>query len=175
MRFSGAGRDRTAPEIATAATLASVRDAILGTPAQPGLWQDLGEQQIYFPQTIADLFRFSTNLPANFQSFNPVTRLGWRGPYLSASDGSYAVNLANNFTSTYGNDGDPAILDAWGRPVILQVPQVSGASLGDEIKNARLVSAGPDGIIQTPLNQLAPSTNDCGDDVILFLQVSVPQ
>ena len=175
LRFSGAGRDRTAQQVATAATLAVVRDAILGTPAQPGLWQDLGEQPNYFPQTIADLFRASTNLPVKLRNFNPVTRLGWHGPYLSSSDASYTVNLANNFTSAYGSDGDPAILDAWGRPIILQVPQVNGTN---EILYARLVSAGPDGIIQTPLEKLAPSdltTNDRGDDVILFLSVPDPQ
>ena len=175
LRFSGAGRDRTAQQVATAATLSAVRDAILGTPAQPGLWQDLGEQPNYFPQTVADLFRASTNLPNKYQSFDPVTRLGWRGPYLSVSDSSYAINPANNFTSTYGNDGDPAILDAWGRPIVLQVPQVNGTN---DIQYARLVSAGPDGIIQTPLDKFAPSdltTNDRGDDVILFFNVPDPQ
>jgi len=175
LRFSGAGRNRTAQEIATAATLGAVRDAILGTPAQPGLWQDLGEQPGCFPKTVADLFRASTNLPAKFQSFNPVTRLGWHGPYLSSGTGRYAVNSANNFTSDYGADGDPAILDAWGRPMILQVPKVNGTN---DILYARLVSAGPDGIIQTPVNKLAPSDlapSDRGDDVILFLSVPDPQ
>ena len=178
LRFSGAGRDRTAQQVATAATLAAVRDAILGTPAQPGLWQDLGERTNYFPQTIADLFRPSPRLPKGLQSFNPVTRLGWRGPYLSSSDASYAVNSAKNFTTAYGNTGDPTIPDAWGRPIILQVPQVAGASHSEEALNARLVSAGPDGIIQTPINKLAPSnltTADRGDDVILFLSAPDPQ
>ncbi|HTR40049.1 MAG TPA: type II secretion system protein [Pseudomonadales bacterium] len=177
MRFGGAGKNRTAQQIATAATLAAVRDAILGSSAQPGLWQDLNQQPNYFPQSIADLYRASTNLPPQFQTFNPVIRLGWRGPYLNASDARYTVD-GTNFTSTYGNDGDPAILDAWGRTIVLQVPQVAGETLANEIQNARLVSPGPDGIIQTPNNILTPSQiapADRGDDVVLFLFAPDPQ
>ncbi len=171
LRFGGAGGNRTAQQIATATTLASVRGAILGTTAQPGLWQDLGERPTYFPQSIADLFLASTNLPKQLHAFDPVTQLGWRGPYLISSDAHYSVD-ATNFTAAYGSNGDPAILDAWGKPIVLQVPQVTGATLDEEVQNARLVSAGPDGIIQTSLHKLMPSDltpSDRGDDVVLFL------
>ena len=175
LRFSGAGQDRTAEQIATVATLATVRDAILGTPGQPGLWQDLGQRSDRFPLCIADLFRPSTSLPPALQVFDPVTRLGWRGNYLLPGSALYAIHPSNGFTSDYGSDGDPGVSDAWGRPIILQVPKVVGVSLDDEVLNARLVSAGPDGVIITPSTKLTPSdltSQDRGDDIILFLRVT---
>ena len=153
LRFSVAGQDRSAEQIATMATLGAVRSAIIGTPGQPGLWQDLGENSNLFPHTIADLF-VNTNMPPALQSFNPVTRLGWRGPYLVPSGTVYSNN------DVYGAPGDPAVPDAWGHPIVLQIP---------DWQHARLVSAGPNGVLDTPpADSSAASRND---DLILFLFV----
>ncbi|MCA9264686.1 MAG: type II secretion system protein [Planctomycetales bacterium] len=75
-------------------------------------------------------------------SFNPVTRIGWRGPYLLMGQvAEYPGKDPNTaaqrgFSATYGEPGDSAVLDAWGNPFVIQ-----GTSLAD----AELVSAGPDG------------------------------
>jgi prepilin-type N-terminal cleavage/methylation domain-containing protein len=73
------------------------------------------------------------------QDFDPVTRLGWRGPYLLNTPGKYAV--IGTFTKDYGEDGDPAILDGWARPIVVQEGVVNGQP------SAWLLSAGPDGIL----------------------------
>ena len=171
-QFAGAGQNQTSEQIATVATLGAVRDAILGTSGHPGLWQDLGERTNLYPLYIADLFRPSTNLPSALQSFNPVTRLGWRGPYLTPGGALYTI--INNFTTSYGANGDPAVADAWGRPIVLQIPTSGGWQY------ARLVSAGPNGVLDTPITVQSPSGNvkppsdnsDRKDDLILFLFVA---
>jgi prepilin-type N-terminal cleavage/methylation domain-containing protein len=173
IRFAGAGQDRTAEEIATVATLGMVRDAIMGFPGQPGLWQDLGATQSRFPRVIADLF--VTNnlsdylLPPALLRYDPVARLGWRGPYVTPTGAQYAVNDSMDFTSDYGNAGDPSVPDGWGRPIILQIPTISGTL---DWQDARLVSAGLDGKIDTPLNVQSPSDSARNDDLLLFLLVT---
>jgi len=173
LRFAGVGQDRTSAEVATVATLSTVRDAILGTPGHAGLWQDLGERQSLFPRVIADLF-VTNNLviygasPALLR-FDPVSRLGWRGPYVAPAGAQYAVNVPMGFTTDYGNNGDPGVLDAWGRPIVLQIPAIGGAL---DWQDARLVSAGSDGKIDTPLNVRSPSDPYRNDDILLFLFVS---
>jgi len=173
LRFAGAGQDHSSEEVATAATLGAVRDAILGTPGQPGLWQDLGERQSLFPRVIADLFvtnNFSTYaFPSALQNYDPVTCLGWRGAYLAQGGTLYAVDLSKGFTSDYGSDGDPGVSDAWGRPIVLQIPTIGGTL---SWPYARLVSAGPDGKIDSPLNLKSPSDADRNDDILLFLFVT---
>jgi len=175
LKFGGSVGDRTAEQIATFATLSVVRDAILGTSGQAGLWQDLGQRTDRFPLSIADLFRPATNLPLALRTFDPVTRLGWRGDYLLPGKTVYAVNLAAGFTGDYGVDGDPSVSDAWGRPIVLQVPRIVGVGFEEELLNVRLISAGPDGVINTPIDKLTPADldeHDRGDDIILFLRVS---
>lgn len=81
-------------------------------------------------------------------------------------------------TSPYGVAGDLAAADPWGNPVVLQIPPPSAfAAPPDEAKQfhcARLVSAGPDGALSTPLDRLAGrladgTANVRGDDLVLFL------
>ena len=90
----------------------------------------------------------------------------------------------------YGNPGEKAVGDPWGNPYVLQIPPANAfASAAEERRfhYARLVSAGPDGVLQTPC--FASGTLDAdarralrlagrqsdgtaasrGDDVVLFI------
>ncbi|MBQ7189122.1 MAG: type II secretion system protein [Kiritimatiellae bacterium] len=59
--------------------------------------------------------------------------------------------------SIYGFPGEPAVMDPWGNPYVLQIPPPqafpgSSTNIPDHVRFrfARIVSAGPDGILQTP-------------------------
>lgn len=171
--------------------------------------------------------------PATFNRWNAETERGWRGPYFKGTvadfpseesrrfpeDAPAAVrgffpNLSNlrlpldfligkDGCSVYGFPGEPAVIDPWGNPYVLQIPPPqafwsqydSNTNLPDEVRfaYARVVSAGPDGILSTPCFG-ANATNDTwvtgwneercrrsrqagrydngverGDDVVLFL------
>ncbi|MFW5693486.1 MAG: prepilin-type N-terminal cleavage/methylation domain-containing protein [Thermoguttaceae bacterium] len=117
------------------------------------------------------------------KSANLLSGRTWQGPYLSHSGARYTITDADGtgtgFTDRYGEDGDPAVLDAWGRPIVLQVPDESATDLPTDLGefteaqirrlHARLVSAGPNGRIETPTDVLMPSAAERGDDVVVFL------
>ena len=152
-------------------------------------------------------------LTATFPVWDANTRIGWRGPYIqggfpiqnarenrsaifpAANDkGNSGPSATQTFqqrkfygvasgTALYGNDGEPAIGDDWGNPIILQIPTVNTSD--PRIKtpelcwlHARLVSAGPDGSVNidpddpnagmTLTSGVIGITNR-GDDLILFL------
>lgn len=128
--------------------------------------------------------------PEVFTRWNPESERGWHGPYARhaaglfpastgkrfASDASFAsrgfypelygLRLPDDFIngregcSIYGFPGEPAILDPWGNPYVLQIPPPqafygldgSNTNLPDEIRfrYARIVSAGPDGRLDAP-------------------------
>lgn len=98
----------------------------------------------------------------------------------------------------YGFPGEPALLDPWGAPYVLQIPPpqafvLSGCGLApvgetERFRYARIVSAGPDGILSTPCfyvntnatgsvwgpaqrraSIFAGRPEDRGDDLVLFL------
>lgn len=102
--------------------------------------------------------------------------------------------------SIYGFVGEPTLFDPWGNPYVLQIPPPqafeSVTNISDKIRfnYARVVSAGPDGVLSTPCffnnttNWFASSwseearrmsrqaglidgtnTNARGDDLVLFL------
>lgn len=171
----------------TNANLVLIRDAIMGTQDKPGFLQDTGR----LPITLGELFVQPTNVPA----WNRDTGLGWRGPYV-VPQGQYLVNPAANFFvyspgssgypgTGYGTNSDPAVLDGWQRPIVLQVPNQSmsagtySTALAADLAFARLVSAGQNGIIDTDPNYLdsngnpypppQPGSNARIDDIILFL------
>jgi prepilin-type N-terminal cleavage/methylation domain-containing protein len=87
---------------------------------------------------------------------DPVYRLGWRGPYLLQSTGQYSVNLAAGFTLDYGENGDPTVIDGWGRPIVIY--EAAG--------QAWLISAGPDGFLEKP-----PATTPLTDPDNLALRL----
>lgn len=147
LRFEFAGERKSVSQIATEKTLIEVRGAILGTDGKKGLWRDLGEREADLPQDIAELFVPRVGWPTDF---DPNTRLGWRGPYVMDSGARDGAN-------------DPAILDGWGRPIVIQAPSAL---------TIRLVSAGADGILDTPPATAMPTLAACGDDLVLFLRTA---
>ena len=58
--------------------------------------------------------------------------------------------------SVYGFPGEPTVMDPWGNPYVLQIPPVQAfggaTNVSDEARfaYARVVSAGPNGILETP-------------------------
>ena len=121
-----------------------------------------------------------------FTSWSEERRRGWRGPYLKTSaglfpesddsryagDGSFAARgffpevaalrlpeaFSRDGASVYGFPGEPAVMDPWGNPYVLQIPPAqaftaaaaTNVSDGLRFSFARIVSAGPDGILSTP-------------------------
>lgn len=153
----------------TERSLLAVRNAICGSDGQSGYRADLGE----LPLFVSDLFQQPTTLagqpylPPELQTFDPVTRRGWRGPYLEHTGSRYQIVNPLGFTGNYGVDGWPTAVDAWGRPIVLQWPQLG---VGIDVRLfVRLVSAGPNGIVETPANVAYPSRASCGDDVVLYV------
>ena len=116
--------------------------------------------------------------PPTGQFYDPVSRIGWRGAWLDVTTATaYAVNGVDGFTNTYGegdgrdgpNPDDLAPLDGWGNPVVIQLPDVAAGVTDDEVESVRLVSAGPDGVLDTPGDVLEPSVVQKGDDLVLYL------
>lgn len=99
-------------------------------------------------------------------SFDPQYRVGWRGPYMREATGSYGVNVPNGFTTRYGLDGDPAFLDAWGQPIVIQHPGVING-----VQDVRLVSAGGNGVLDTDPTVLTDNLLSTGDDVYVSFQL----
>ena len=127
----------------TNANLVMVRDAILNRyrpdmlgrlprPGQPGL--DAGRPDR--PQ-----MRYLFVNPATeeaTETYDPLARKGWNGPYLARNFGTYTAD-PTNFTTDYGQTGDPCVTDGWGRPIVIR----------EETPNVVLRSAGPDGMLGT--------------------------
>jgi len=152
------GESREAAEIVTHASMQKLRDALVGADTDAtGYLQHNGN----LPERIGYLAR----KPAALNPYDPVRQRGWRGPYLLDPGTRYGdfVEVGDGFTAAYGLADDPCFLDGWGKPIILQEPLTN---------EARLVSAGPDGFLQTdPTNAANPAR---GDDLVLFLRASDP-
>ncbi|MCP4943693.1 MAG: type II secretion system protein [Planctomycetaceae bacterium] len=163
--------EKSSQQIVTEASMNSIRDAILGSEDTAGAWADLGQISGFFPLSLDYLLLSDgeiTSVPqyGSIGTFDPTTRIGWRGPYLS------------NSTS---------LLDGWGNNILMQVDFNGNGSVDkvgtlQEARYARLVSAGPnqvydatisDGFIPgdgTGLNQI--SMAECDDDIVIFLRVA---
>lgn len=115
---------------------------------------------------------------AAFRSWDADRNRGWRGPYVWLSSGERTAALfpspntkPNAKTQTakergffptslpddrsvYGFPGqDPAIVDPWGNPYVLQIPPqeaFENATPALRFTYARIVSAGPNGRLETP-------------------------
>ena len=176
---------------AVKASLSYVRESIVGKPDSPGWQSDVGR----FPNSIAELL--SASAPTGVAAFNRVTNIGWRGPYLIAQGGLYPTYQTNSsyyyssLQSYFGTAGDPALLDPWGDPIIIQRLTVSAGSvtLIDEAGTShgpnaisttlppdgdytRLISAGPDKTLNSDWKD--PGGYSRGDDIILYLNVPDP-
>ncbi len=160
------GRERSQEEIATVATMQAVRDALVGGSInEPGYLQDLGALPVRLAYLIQNIGGVEP------EPFDPATKRGWRGSYIRGIGARYEdfveADNSDNFDdddgNPYGVAGDPAILDAWRKPLLLQEPDTD---------DARLVSAGPNRILETdPANGIDA---DRGDDLVLFLLTEDP-
>ena len=125
--------------------------------------------------------------PAAFTQWDDESERGWHGPYVKSWTGEFPSESDVRFPadstfgsrgffppvdglrepeaflrgeggcSIYGFPGEPAVMDPWGNPYVLQIPPAqafpgSNTNLSDDIRfrYARVVSAGPDGRLQTP-------------------------
>ncbi len=166
-------------------SLQSVRDAVAN-----GYYQDqferlpltLDASRVFHPQLVYLFVNPSTygsvaiggGLPT--LGFDPFTKRGWNGPYLQAGVGTpkYAVDTSRGFTRLYGEDGDATAVDGWGQPIVLQQPiSLTDASYSTDLRVTRVVSAGPNGVLETPPDVLYPSAAQIGDDVILLVGASL--
>ena len=107
--------------------------------------------------------------PDLFLGWDALTRVGWNGPWLDATVATrYALDLPGEprgFKDRYGLAGDLAPIDGCGNPVVIQLPRADPTQKND----ARLVSAGPDGVLQTPTDVNTPTLAEKGDDLVLYL------
>ena len=193
-----------AEAVAARATMQTVREALTGSAAGPGYLADMKYVPGFRSVNVRphDLL-FQDTQP----TFEPTTQRGWRGPYLRNATGVRNTNAARNgafpasgerrtagdatflergfftdaSTSPYGLTGDLAAADPWGNPILVQVPPASAfsGSTGDakRFRYARLVSAGSDGALTTPLDRLAGLLPDGtsavrGDDLVFFFNRS---
>ena len=150
--------------------------------------------------------RIGTDYPGS-ENHDPATRRGWRGPYLRSpvgasntvparsgkfplaedvrfgGDGTFLERgfYLDASQSPYGAEGDLTAGDPWGNPFVLQVPPdeafAHSATSVKKLRYARVISAGPDGILSTPRDRLAGRLIDGtaalrGDDLVLFLNRS---
>jgi len=124
--------------------------------------------------------------PSAFTQWDPEAERGWRGPYLMHFSGDFPQRTSRRFEgdasadkrgffpelfglrepsdfldrkdgcSIYGFPGEPALIDPWGNPYVLQIPPPQAfpgvTNIPDEVRFrfARVVSAGPDGRLATP-------------------------
>lgn len=160
-----------AREQTTRLTLANVRSAIDG-PYRFNMGR--------LPESVADLLK----KPTEAATFDPVSQHGWNGPYVRVPIARYTVGPVGtpedpnwvdvSFVDDYGMTGDLAILDGYGKPIVLQIPDIDAddAYSPDERRHVRLVSAGLDGVIDTPRDMLFPTLLECDDDLVVYVVVA---
>jgi Tfp pilus assembly protein PilE len=177
---------------ATDATLAAVKEAIMGGPQGPGYFHDMGEHFPEYKDSGGDhyhlhfLFATSTFTSPKQDLYPSDFKPSWRGPYLqgggklpSSLDASFDDPQYVHFKHTDFKE-DFFVLDhyRWRNPIVLQVPDDSDCSNYSSYtwgKNwcARLVSAGPDGKLDTKITDADASAR--GDDRVLFLRIPDPK
>lgn len=208
LTFGGAGGNKTAGRIATEATMSRLKAAILGSADSPGYWQDMNRDMWYYPLYLEWLSRPPTERGVDtasaeesayhngLMSYNASRRVGWRGPYVRFQGDIIPLDPIRGFTARLGGGLFRSPTDAWGNPVVMQLPtKLSGTNIVDYgdargdaamavflVSNSRLVSAGPDGILQTQLDIESPQpslqtfedfqthASLAGDDIVIWLQ-----
>lgn len=161
--------DKSPTEVATEATLNSVRDAIAG---EEGIIETMSHKSNALPRKIDELVKAEppehvVEEAPELINYDPINRIGWRGPYVIPTGRS--------------QDGEPTIVDGWGNELELQVDfDKDGEVSSTESKFIRVVSAGPNGEIETPddVDNMKPGQNtgseltlaECGDDLVMFLR-----
>ena len=116
-------------------------------------------------------------IPGSFASYDPDVGLGWNGPYLEADGKTYTVDTAAGFTTVYGSAAQLALRDTFinqdfdgdgvedsGSPFVIQEPTLlaleamsSTYAIG-ELREVRVVSAGPNGILEIDEARFASGT-----------------
>lgn len=160
----------TPQEIATQTSLQAIRQAIVG---DQGILENLAHEPGALPREISELVE--EKAPEHVQKtkqeltkYDPVFRIGWRGPYL--------------FATGTNEIGKPTLVDGWGNEFKLQVDfDKNGQVNQTESQFMRVVSAGPNGEIETPEDvynmkpgkdgQSELTRSECGDDMVIFLRV----
>ncbi|MEL7499455.1 MAG: prepilin-type N-terminal cleavage/methylation domain-containing protein [Planctomycetota bacterium] len=163
------GETKTPTEVATQATMNSVRQAIAG---DEGIIETMSHKSNALPRKIDDLVK--SEPPAHIVeeapelvAYDPIARIGWRGPYVAATG--------------QNDEGKPTVVDGWGNELEIQIDfDKDGTVDPTESKYIRVVSAGPNGEIDTPddVENMKPGENssseltlsECGDDVVMFLR-----
>jgi len=156
----------------TRQSLTRLRDVIAET-----YWQDLGRLPRpndsvtpNYPQLRYLFVNPNRNPEDATVDYDPAYRRGWRGPYVVHRPGAaYTVNDTANFTNRYGLTNDPAVLDGWGNPIVIQqYPTL----LADGCWDVRLVSAGPNGVLEIDPTAPSSSLNPADvDDVWISFEV----
>jgi type II secretory pathway pseudopilin PulG len=116
------------------------------------------------PQVRYLFFNPNKDPETTVRDWDPAYRLGWRGPYLMNPGGRFPEPDPTNFTDFYGEADDPAVLDAWGHPIVIQNPGLVGPA-----QDVRLVSAGPDGRIDIAPATWSGSLTDANDGDDLYV------
>jgi prepilin-type N-terminal cleavage/methylation domain-containing protein len=182
-----AGVNEHAEKTVAAASLHAVREALCGGPSGPGYLNDMKHEPDFDPAVLRIHDLLSTNFPGH-RAFDPLTVRGWRGPYVRTEGAVRNTNAdrgglfpaaderrwsgdttfqARGFYAAdggalYGSAGDLAVADPWGNPIVLQIPQTN-------LLYARVLSAGSDGVLDTPPDVPVPDADSRGDDLLLFL------
>ena len=164
------GEKESAVQIATEATMVNVRDAMV---RENGVLESLFHKPNALPRKIKELVK--AEAPDHIQQeapelkdYDPVNRIGWCGPYMHPTG-------KNEF-------GEPTLVDGWGNELELQVDfDENGKVDQTESQYIRIVSAGPNGKIETPGNQenMKPgkdelnelTRSECGDDLVVFIRI----
>ncbi len=168
---TGNGRAQTPNEITTQATMNVIREAMIG---EQGVLQNVGHEPDAIPRHVTELVdqqppeRVQQTLP-QLTKYDPMFNIGWRGPYVMPT----GTNVA----------GQPTLVDGWGNEIEIQVDfDGDGKVNREESKFIRIVSAGPNGEIETPtdISNMVPGSEnepstltkaECGDDMVVFLSV----
>jgi len=165
--------------IATEVTMKAAREAISDYYADhfEGLPYPADSARTQHPQLaylyVNPVTFTSTSIGDDQWNYDPHTERGWSGPYLSPG-GVYTTDTLTGvdagFDELYGEAGDPCPIDGWGNPIVIQQPQPLGstASMHDRTYT-RLVSAGPNGLVDTPPDVLVPTDAEINDDIVLYL------
>ncbi len=178
-----------ARETATLASAVEIRDAVLR------FWSDCKyayPSKDLHPDVNANDQRIQLGhlleLPSTFPVFNPNLRLGWNGPYLQSDGRLYSIDDGSGFTSAYGDASQPAVRDTFanqdydldgvvesGLPFVIQEPTLSNLGLSSlvheigEQREVRVVSAGPNGILEIEESRFASELESNpalkGDDI----------
>jgi prepilin-type N-terminal cleavage/methylation domain-containing protein len=118
--------------------------------------------------------------PARIGLFPARNDRRWANDDTFAERGFYPEGIPDevaDFAEGFGTAGEQALGDPWGNPYVIQIPPpeaFKGGSLAPDtlrLKYARIVSAGPDGILETPC-YMTPALNTKGEDPQLFLRLA---